>query len=345
MPIQATGLFRRIIVFSEKKGYAYPDVQYITLDFLGKISILRLRQFIRILVEPIQLIYYALKLRPGLINSYQLVPKAYYNFLASSITRSTCMISSIGGIPEVKTYLKFPHFFESINIFVLKHTDIVTTKGYAVTNYIKKKGVKPEKIFTFNGAIDTSIYYNQNLRRDIDVLFVGSLIEVKGPDRFVKIIKILYSRHIRISAVMLGDGNMRNAINDLIEENELQGIIKMPGFIENPLAYFRRAKILLMPSRSEGLSTAMLEAMACGCVPVISNVGCMTEAAINEYNSLVVDDYKDISAYVNSISHLLDNTEKLKKLSLEATSLVQAVYSIENQCRIFKMILKSTKYS
>ena len=42
-----------------------------------------------------------------------------------------------------------------------------------------------------------------------------------------------------------------------------------------------KSKVLIMPSISEGLSTAMLEAMSSGCVPVVSDVGEMTKAAFD----------------------------------------------------------------
>lgn len=69
--------------------------------------------------------------------------------------------------------------------------------------------------------------------------------------------------------IILGEGEMRCELQDLIEENYLNNYIKMPGFVDNPFAYISKANAFVLSSRWEGLPTVLIEAMACG-VPVIA---------------------------------------------------------------------------
>jgi glycosyltransferase involved in cell wall biosynthesis len=125
----------------------------------------------------------------------------------------------------------------------------------------------------------------------------------------------------------------------MIETLGLSHSISIEGYIEKPEGYLQRAKIILMPSRSEGLSTAMLEAMACGCVPVVSNVGCMNEAAIQAETALIVNNYLDIESYTASVLLLLRDSSMLASLSRKASVFVRERYCIEAQARVFTKII------
>lgn len=340
LPVKYSGLFEKIYVFREKEGIALDGAQYITTESLSKIKPGFIRKLFQRFMEIFQLIYFSVKLKPDLINGYQLLPKGIISFIASKIAGVPCMISSIGGIPEIDTYLKPTILWKSINLYILKRSNIVTTKGSLVTNYIAKHGVDKKNIHTFNGAIDTERFSKINdIKRDIDLIFVGGLIELKGPDRFVRILDVVRKQHPGLKSIILGDGYMKTIVKQLIDSYNLENTVLMLGHCSNPEIYFGKAKIMIMPSRSEGLSTAMLEAMACGCIPVISDVGCMSEAAHHGINAVLIDDYMDIQSFANETILLLKDEERLQNMSAEATNMVREKYSIEAQASIFRDIV------
>lgn len=318
--------------------------QYWLSEKLNEFTNRQLRKLLRLIAEPLQLIYFAFKYRPGIINGYQILPKAYYTVIASLLTGSKSIVSSVGVLPEIQTYLPLHGLFERINIATLKLSDIVTTKGSVVTNYLISKGIKTEKIFTFNGTINTEYYTNIGAERNIDIIYVGSLIEDKGPDRFIKIVAKVADKVNDLKVAILGEGVLHSDIEKEIKSLGLQNVVTMYGFCENTIDYFRRAKILLMPSRSEGLPTAMIEAMACGCVPIISEVGCVTEAAKNNINALVIKDYLDIDGYAHETIKTIKSENEWRRLSFNATTFVNTHYSISYQAKIFKDILLKNNY-
>lgn len=344
LPIIESNKFDRIIVFREEKGFELEGVEYVTLDFLKKINIKPIIIFLRYFLEPIQLLYYAIKYRPALINGYQLLPKGINSFIVSRLAFTKCMLSSIGGIPEIDTYLKPTWFWKNLNLFILKHADIITTKGKTVTNYIINRGVGQEKIYTFNGAIDTSkFFFDDKIIKEFDLLFIGQLAELKGPDRFVLIVKELTSKFPKIKACIIGEGPMELVVKQMISDLNLTENIEIVGYINNPEGYFKKAKTLVMPSRSEGLATSMLEAMACGCVPVVSDVGCMSEAAKNDITAYLIGDYKNVKEFVNRISFLLLNNEKRNQILTNGINLVNNHYSIKTQSDVFKKIIEKSE--
>ena len=69
--------------------------------------------------------------------------------------------------------------------------------------------------------------------------------------------------------MILGEGKDRARLEALVRELGLEKDIALPGFVDNPYQYMKRAAVFVLSSRWEALPTALIEAMACGC-PVVS---------------------------------------------------------------------------
>ncbi|WP_199221423.1 glycosyltransferase [Desulfonatronum sp. SC1] len=64
--------------------------------------------------------------------------------------------------------------------------------------------------------------------------------------------------------VILGEGELRNELQALIDRLNLSTKILLPGFVDNPYSWMRAAKVFVLSSRWEGLSCVLIESMACG---------------------------------------------------------------------------------
>jgi glycosyltransferase involved in cell wall biosynthesis len=72
--------------------------------------------------------------------------------------------------------------------------------------------------------------------------------------------------------VILGTGEKADARKELLAlaaELGVAGDVELPGWVENPYAWMARASAFVLSSAWEGLPTALIEALACGC-PVVS---------------------------------------------------------------------------
>jgi len=76
-------------------------------------------------------------------------------------------------------------------------------------------------------------------------------------------------QHDEARLIILGEGEHRPILEQLIGELGLQAWVALPGFVENPYAWMRRAAVFVLSSRWEGLPTVLIEAMACG-TPVVA---------------------------------------------------------------------------
>lgn len=103
------------------------------------------------------------------------------------------------------------------------------------------------------------------------VLTVCRLDPGKGLESAIRACRILRDRGLRLTWLVLGDGPKRNALESLMVDVGLEECMKFCGFRPNVSEYLARSEVFVLPSTSEGRSTAVDEAMAMGVVPVITN--------------------------------------------------------------------------
>ena len=68
--------------------------------------------------------------------------------------------------------------------------------------------------------------------------------------------------------VILGEGRLRDDLEQLVCTLGIQADVYMPGFVENPFQYMARASVLVLSSAYEGLPGVLIQALACGCAVV-----------------------------------------------------------------------------
>ena len=95
------------------------------------------------------------------------------------------------------------------------------------------------------------------------ILAVGRLTKQKDfPTLIRAFAQVLTNRPARL--MILGEGIDRPMLEALVKELGLEDHISLPGFVENPYAYMKRAALYVLSSRWEGLPTVLIEALYCG---------------------------------------------------------------------------------
>jgi teichuronic acid biosynthesis glycosyltransferase TuaC len=122
-------------------------------------------------------------------------------------------------------------------------------------------------------------------------IYVGGLVEVKGIQELATAAESLLGKHARFRLVCVGDGPSRDRLLSLRDRVGRAGAVTLPGRVaprEVPL-YLQGSDFLVLPSYSEGMPQAVLEAMNCGLAVVATHVGGVPEAVIDGETGLLVD--------------------------------------------------------
>jgi glycosyltransferase involved in cell wall biosynthesis len=103
------------------------------------------------------------------------------------------------------------------------------------------------------------------------VLFAGRLIAQKDPETLVQALVPVLARP-DVVAVIAGEGPLRERVSTLVNNLRLEDRVLLPGFIGDIWAWMKRADVFVSPTLFEGHPNAVLEAMACGCPLVVSDI-------------------------------------------------------------------------
>ena len=102
------------------------------------------------------------------------------------------------------------------------------------------------------------------------IISAGRLAPEKGYFDLIYAVKaVLEKRQVRLA--ILGDGPLKDELQETIDREGLSDSIRLLGFQANPLKYFAHSSVFVLSSYVEGLPNVLVEAMCCGCTPVSTN--------------------------------------------------------------------------
>lgn len=100
--------------------------------------------------------------------------------------------------------------------------------------------------------------------KQYDLGYCGRLTKPKNPMGFLEIVARLKKDIPQISAVMIGDGELKEAVERAIEKYGLKETIDLKGFQSNPFPFVNRCKVMVMPSLWEGFPMVAIESLLLG---------------------------------------------------------------------------------
>ena len=198
----------------------------------------------------------------------------------------------------------------------LKWADAITVVSKEAYDYYSNLGYNVHQI---SNAIDISSFsLKEDRRYDKQIIFVGRLSREKGVHSLIKIAEKLESdTHLMI----LGIGPEEKVIKNLIKNFKNVHYLGYQNK-EDTIALICGSDVLIQPSLVEGISSTILESMACKTPVITSNIGGNLELIINKENGFLTDpdDYDKIIEYLN---FLLYNKPQVKKITENAFKTVQ----------------------
>ena len=141
--------------------------------------------------------------------------------------------------------------------------------------------------------------------RQGDLVFVGRLTNEKGVGRLLAALGLLAARGVRVGLTIVGDGPEAPALRRQVEAGGLADSVRFAGWQVGAalVGTLNRHRVLVLPSVcEETFGVAVLEGLACGCVPLVTRSGGLPEA-VGDCGVVVARD--DAVALANGIERLL----------------------------------------
>lgn len=237
--------------------------------------------------------------------------------------------------------------YKTIEKYLAKYTDaLVTTnsedfeaaqkfkmnKG-GQAYFIPGVGIDAEKVKSL--AVDKEKLKNDLhiLEKDFVLLSVGELSKRKNHEIIIKSFANL--KDLNIIYLICGHGELENYLKKLVNQLGLEEKVRFLGY-QIALPYYHISNVLIHPSYQEGLSRALMEAMAAG-LPVICSKIRGNIDLIDDNGGILVET-NDVQGYKNAISDLYHNKDmcinmgtynlkKIKKFDIKTVEkMMESVY-------------------
>lgn len=156
---------------------------------------------------------------------------------------------------------------------------------------------------------------------------MGRFVAKKGFIHFIEALAVLHSRGIAFKAVLGGDGEESDAINERITRYGLESSIERVGWVQNKSAFFASLDIFVLPSLHEPFGIVLIEAMS-HAVPTISTDAEGPSEIIHHGVDGILTPRADPEKLANAIAQLMANPVRAATLGAAGADMVAKEYSM-----------------
>lgn len=208
-------------------------------------------------------------------------------------------------------------------------------KDYSLEKWRKKIQIAHEHLIDFNKFRMLNEYQS----RETIVGYVGRFSQEKGIMQLLSTIPAIIREKPEIKFILIGDGALKEEINQFISKNQLGNNVEMPGWIahESLPMYLNQMKLLVIPSDTEGLPNIMLEAMACGTPVLATSVGAIPDFIIDGKTGFILEN-NSLECITDNVHRAL-NAHHLEQITEAGRRLVEDNFSFESTLAVWKDIL------
>lgn len=276
------------------------------------------------------------RLRPDVIHAHELLSPATIAVAGKRL---------LGGIPIVA----MPHrggYLGDIDklqqralgrqrlALLRRYVDAFVTISREIDAELDGVGIPPWQRVSIPNGVDTGRFAplpaaaRQRLRRELDLpqapvaVFAGRLVAEKCVDRLIAVWPAVRAAHPNACLLLLGTGPQEAALRQAAPAG-----VRFTGQVEDVLPFLQAADLFVLPSATEGLSMALLEAMAAGVTPLATAVGGTPDLIEHGQNGWLIP-AGDGAALQNAIVALFADCQGRQQMSQRGRQLIVRNYAL-----------------
>lgn len=221
----------------------------------------------------------------------------------------------------------------------LKYTwgiDSVIAISESIHLQLQQCGIPSSRIHTIYEGMDLSLYpkpVQPKHRKPGEPAVIGTVAHLspeKGLNYLVEAAALIPRVRDRMRFVIVGSGKCLHELEELAARKGLADIFHFAGFHDNTYQFMKSFDIFALPSLSEGLSSAILEAMAASLPIVATRVGGIPELVKEGENGLLVAP-ADPRALARAIEQMADNPEESMRMGQRGRERMEIQFTLERK--------------
>jgi glycosyltransferase involved in cell wall biosynthesis len=223
---------------------------------------------------------------------------------------------------------------------LLKSVDCVVIVSQEGAGEFEALGYPGTKIVQIPNGVLIPKEGKASYHRVASVLTMARLDPQKGIDVLLKAWGHVVQQEQGIKLIILGQGPAEGELKRLSDRLGLAGSVEFPGVTHHVGAYLEEADLFVLPSRAEGLSNALLEALSYGIPCIATNLGGSRELLGGENSPISPGGYQvtpngllvnidDENGLARALLHLIQNSKEREAIGRGGRAFVEKRYSID----------------
>lgn len=249
--------------------------------------------------------------------------------------------------------LKNNLLFKPVEFVMARLTDIIITTNLEDYEAAKKMKVRGKSYYVHGVGVDVSnirklLISKAEKRNEFGIpedalvmISIGENIPRKNHETAIRAFAKLNNQNVYY--IVVGDGALHQYLIDLSKELGVKDRVLFPGYREDANELLKMSDIYVFPSLQEGLSVALMQAMAAKLPVIASKIRGNVDCIDNELGGITVA-AKDIGGFTKAMEKMIESPEMRRKFgeynSIKVESFGKDVVKAENN-EIFKSILSN----
>jgi glycosyltransferase involved in cell wall biosynthesis len=313
-------------------------------SFWGVFGIKGLRSFAALTYMVTLGIYLLLHRREfDIIHVHQVLYPAFISVLTGKgilkkpvLAKNACS----GKTSDIKCLRQYP--FGNLQLkYLIKNLDCLIGVNQEGINEFKAIGYPETNIQHIPNGIFPSLIEKEKGNQILFAITTVRLDRQKGIDILLNSWAKVVAQEKTVRLLILGKGPLESELKKLVTSLKLIDSVEFVGLVSNPEEYLRKSEIFILPSRAEGMSNALLEAMCIGLSCIATNISgnaelisensnkpiLLGEFAIEKNGILINPD--DIEGLCKAILFLIQNRKEREDMGRRSQEFVRKNYSID----------------
>ena len=246
-----------------------------------------------------------------------------------------------------------------INMLMGRYADKIVTVSQAVANHIKQSPfIKDSQVEVIYNGVDNAVYYPMDassIREKFDIAqdalvigMIGRVNAIKGQNDFIEAVEPLLEKNEQAVAflaggVFPGEEWRLEELDKRIASSSVVSQIHRIDYYDKTSELYNMFDIFVLPSiKPDSLPTVVLEAMACSKPVVGYNNGGIAEMVVDDKSGCLVKPNRP-QELSNTISLLLDSSEKREKFGRVGYQRQKELFSLESYIKNFSELYKTDR--
>lgn len=212
---------------------------------------------------------------------------------------------------------------------IWKKSNAVISNSQGLKELALKSRPNQEMGIIYNG-IDIDIFKPDGSKRQEGkfVITTGAtrIATRKGIKYLIEAIKNLSPKYPQMLARIMGEGEGKQELKELVEKYSLQKNVEFLGRmpIHNLFPFYQEANVFVLPSLNEGMCNALLEALGAGLPVIMTPTGGAEELIKDGVNGYIIK-FKDAKDIAEKLEKMINDRELCRKMGEESRRIAETM--------------------